>query len=433
MLSARKTNRPRPLLCNAKYIAIAAAVNGIIPLLRRPIASRTRRPVVRPPAGGKLVGMETMLQFGAGRFLRAFVDRFVQHGNDAGQNLGQVVVVQSTAGSRAELLGANPAGFHVVVRGYENGDLVDRVEPVRSVGRALVAAQAWPQVLDVARSRDLRLIVSNATEAGYVLDDADGAEPPHTTTPRTLPAKLTHVLWARYQAGGEPLTLLPCELIERNAAKLAELVRTQADRWRLPAEFRSWASDRCLWLNNLVDCMVTPPPADHPLTAQDPLFTSAEPYALWAIEKPHGRAVNLRTNVFEHPAIKLVDDLLPFYLRKVRILNGLHSAMVAKFLPAGFETVQDVLRNAAAVRWVRALLFEEIVPTIADRVDDVAEFADETFDRLRNPFMRHKLADIALNHAAKVQVRLKPTHDEYVKLFGCSPPKLSEALAWQQR
>ena len=62
---------------------------------------------------------------------QAVVDRFVQHGNDAGQNLGQVVVVQSTAGSRAEKLGAG--GFHVVVRGYENGDLIDRVEAVKSV------------------------------------------------------------------------------------------------------------------------------------------------------------------------------------------------------------------------------------------------------------------------------------------------------------
>jgi tagaturonate reductase len=370
--------------------------------------------------------METILQFGAGRFLRAFVDRFVQQANDAGQKVGQVVVVQSTAGSRAELIGKE--GFHVVVRGYENGDLVDRVEPVKSVSRALVAADSWPAVLELAASPDLRTIVSNATEAGYVLDDEDATSllAQTRTPPRTLPGKLTQVLWTRYQTGLPAPVLLPCELIERNAHQLGALVRLQAQRWELPEAFRTWVTERCLWLNNLVDCMVTPPPADHPLTAKDPLFTSAEPYALWAIEKPAGREVPL----FTHPAIRLVGDLAPFYLRKVRILNGLHSAMVAKFLPAGFETVQDVLRNAAAVRWVRALLFEEIVPTIAYRVEEVAAFADETFDRLRNPFMRHRLGDIALNHAAKAQVRLKPTHDEYVKLFGTTPKKLAEALAW---
>jgi len=382
--------------------------------------------------------METTLQFGAGRFLRAFVDRFIQHANDAGRNVGSVVVVQSTPGSRAELLSSAGGGFNVVVRGIENGETVDRVEPVKSISRALVASEAWPEVLEVARSPDLKYIISNATEAGYVLDDADsagpnrvGADSPGGSTtgavavPRTLPGKLTQVLWSRFRAGREPLVIIPCELIERNAAKLCELVATQADRLKLPAEFQTWIR-RNLWLNNLVDCMVTPPPADHPLTAKDPLFTSAEPYALWAIEKPAGRDVPL----FPHPAIKVVDELSPFYLRKVRILNGLHSAMVAKFLPAGFETVQDVLRNAVAGRWVRGLLFEEIVPTIAYRVDDVAEFADQTFDRLRNPFMRHKLADIALNHAAKAHVRLKPTYDEYVKLFKTPPKRLAEALAW---
>lgn len=373
--------------------------------------------------------METVLQFGAGRFLRAFVDRFIQHANDVGQRVGSVVVVQSTSGSRAELLSSSGGGFHVVVRGIDGGETVDRVESVKSISRALVASESWPAVLEVARSADLKYIISNATEAGYVLDDADSIAGDSgsgaVAVPKTLPAKLTQVLWSRFRAGREPLVIIPCELIERNAAKLCELVATQAERLKLPAEFQTWLR-RNLWLNNLVDCMVTPPPADHPLTAKDPLFTSAEPYALWAIERPAGRDVPL----FTHPAIKVVDELSPFYLRKVRILNGLHSAMVAKFLPAGFETVQDVLRNAVATRWVRGLLYEEIVPTIAYRVDDVAEFADQTFDRLRNPFMRHKLADIALNHAAKANVRLKPTHDEYFKLFKTAPKRLTEALAW---
>lgn len=367
--------------------------------------------------------METVLQFGTGRFLRAFVDRFVQHANDEGQSVGQIVVVQSTGGERAGLLQRASEGYHVVVRGYSSGELVDRVEKVQSISRAIAASDDWPAVLDVARSRELRYIVTNATEAGYVLDETDGLE---SSPPRTLPAKLAQVLWSRFQAKSGPLTLLPCELIEHNAVRLLELVRTQADRWKLPAEFRAWIGDACLWLNSLVDCIVTPGPADHPLAKSDPLLISAEPYFLWALQGPPGRDVQL----FRHPAIRLVDDLSPFYLRKVRILNGLHTAMTAKFLPIGLETVQDVLRNPTACRWLRGLCYEEIVPTIAYRVDDVAEFADETFDRFRNPFLKHKLSDIAANHAAKAQVRLQPTYDEYVKLFNRPPKRLAEALSW---
>src|SRR5215471_7595450 len=101
---------------------------------------------------------ETVLQFGAGRFLRAFVDRFIQNANDAGQNIGQVVVVQSTAGRRAELLQQQGAGYHVLVRGYENEKLVERVETVNSISRALNAATQWNEVLALARSPQLRFI-----------------------------------------------------------------------------------------------------------------------------------------------------------------------------------------------------------------------------------------------------------------------------------
>lgn len=365
---------------------------------------------------------EAVLQFGAGRFLRAFVDRFIQQANDSGQNIGRVVVVQRSADNRADSLPPNNAGFTVLVRGYEHGELIERPEKVASISWAIVAADDWREVLRVACTHELQYIVSNATEAGYKLDDADKIT---SHPPASLPGKLTQVLWARFHQKIGGITLLPCELIERNADKLRALVIEQAARWNLPAEFVQYVEQDCLWLNNLVDCIVTSPPADHPLLKTDPLLTCAEPYALWAIEKAQNRELKL----FQHPAIQLVDDLSVCYLRKVRILNGLHSAMVAKFLPQGFVTVQDVLRDQAATRWIRDLLYEEIVPAIAYRVPGVAAFADATFDRLRNPYQQHKLADIALNHADKVKVRLQPTHDEYVALFKRTPAKLAEVIA----
>ena len=126
-----------------------------------------------------------------------------------------------------------------------------------------------------------------------------------------------------------------------------------------------------------------------------------------------------------------MDELAPYYLRKVRILNGIHSAMTAKYLPAGFKWVKEVLADKAANRWVRAVLFEEIVPVLAHRVADCAEFTDATYDRLRNPFIEHKLTDISLNHAAKVAIRLETTRDEYRALFHKDPPRLSEILSWR--
>ncbi|QDU31858.1 Altronate oxidoreductase [Anatilimnocola aggregata] len=365
---------------------------------------------------------ETVLQFGAGRFLRSFVDRFIQQANDSGQGVGRIVVVQRSADSRADSLHAQDDGFTVLVRGYEQGELIERREKVHSISRSIVAADDWREVLRVAVASELKYIVSNATEAGYQIDPTDRLT---SHPPVSLPGKLTQVLWVRFNHSLRGVTILPCELIERNADKLRALVLEQASIWALPAEFTEWVTTECLWLNNLVDCIVTGPPADHPLATKDSLLTCAEPYALWAIEKPANREALL----FAHPAIQLVDDLSVCYLRKVRILNGLHSAMVAKFRHQGFVTVQDVLRDAQATRWIRDLLYEEIVPAIAYRVPGVAAFADDTFDRLRNPHQQHKLADIALNHADKVRVRLQSTHEEYVQLFGKSPVRLAEVIA----
>jgi tagaturonate reductase len=364
---------------------------------------------------------ETVLQFGAGRFLRAFTDRFIHQANLAGQAVGRVVVVQSTPGNRAAALNASAAGFHVVVRGLADCQTVDRVEPVGSISRAISAAEHWSEVLEVARSPQLRLVVSNATEAGYAIDPADLV---NSAPPVSFPAKLLQVLWARFQAGLPGVTIIPCELIEHNAVVLRGIVEQLAGEWKLSPAFGEWLSRECGWVENLVDCIVTPAPAEHPLNSTDPLLVTAEPYMLWALARP----ATGKAELFEHPAIQWVDSVDPYYLRKVRILNGLHTAMAAKFAPAGFETVLQVMHDKPAVRWLRGVAYEEILPTIAHRVEDAALFADQVFERFANPFLAHRLADIAKNHEAKVAVRLRPTVADYRRLYGQPPRRLSEVV-----
>ncbi|HIA48763.1 MAG TPA: hypothetical protein EYN96_12545 [Candidatus Hydrogenedentes bacterium] len=108
--------------------------------------------------------------------------------------------------------------------------------------------------------------------------------------------------------------------------------------------------------------------------------------------------------------------------------NGAHTAMVAKYLPVGYRTVRDVMQNPEASEWVRGLIFKEILPCIKNRTEDSELFATQTLERLSNPFLEHKLADIAMGHEAKVKIRLQSTYDDYVKLFGDSPVRLKEAI-----
>ncbi|NBO91318.1 MAG: altronate dehydrogenase [Planctomycetia bacterium] len=364
---------------------------------------------------------ETILQFGSGRFLRAFADLFIHQANQAGQAVGRVVIVQSTGDGRAGSLNAGGGKYHVLIRGIESGTVVDRVEPCESVSRALAANSQWNEVLEVATSPHLRVILSNTTEKGYDLDPADEGT---LTPPRSFPAKLTAVLFARYRAGLPGVAIVPCELREHQADQLRGIVLGLAKSWDMGSEFLTYLGSVCSWHNTLVDRIVTGTPADHPLLAGDPMLTACEPYALFAIEdKPDVK------RWIDHPAVIWTSDVTPYFLRKVRLLNGGHTALLIKAWPCGFKIVRDAVNDAELGPWLERMLMDEVVPVLEGRVDDPTGFTREVLDRFRNPFIDHKLADIALHHETKLAVRLVPTRDEYLAKFGKGPARLSEVLA----
>ncbi len=363
---------------------------------------------------------ETILQFGTGKFLRCFADLFVHQSNAAGRAAGRVVVLQSTGSERAAMFNRQGGRYHAAIRGLQQGRRVDRTLEVHSVSRALAAAADWQQVLNLGRLGSLAAIISNTTEAGFALDPSDA---PADTPPRSFPAKLLLVLKARFEAGGPGVTILPCELLEENADRLLKLVLEQAEQWQLPKTLIDWLRNECSWHNTLVDRIVSAPSPGDPLAAADPLFAVAEPFALWLIEGSP-RVPGL----LEHPAVELVQDLHPYHLRKVRILNGAHTALVAKARPLGLQTVRQAVLDAEIGPWLRSLLMEEIVPTVEGRTEGARQFAEDVLQRFANPFLEHRLADIALHHDVKIKTRLAPTLEEFHRRFGRGPRLLGELL-----
>ena len=418
---------------------------------------------------------ETILQFGTGKFLRAFADLFVHELNEAGRAgekglgigdwgldcasqtpessrlapipnpqspipnprspVGRIVAVQSTGSGRAAAICAQGGRYYVAVRGLLERQTIDRTVEVGSISRALSARGEWPEVLRLARLPSLRLVISNVTEAGYQLEaqDVRTSEVLETSEvcarsdapPRSFPAKLVAVLRARFEAGLPGLVILPCELLEGNGSRLQGLVLDQAGRWNVPAEFVDWLQSACSWPSTLVDRIVSAPPQGDELAQRDPLSAVAEPYALWLVEgKPPLDLAGLEA----HPAVQRVERLEPYYLRKVRILNGAHTALVAKAMPLGFRTVREAVLDPQIGPWLRRLVFEEIVPVLEGRTEGPGQFARQTLERLANPFLEHRLTDIALHHEVKLQTRLVPTYNEFIERFGRRPPLLAEIV-----
>ena len=364
---------------------------------------------------------ETILQFGSGRFLRAFADLFIHHGNEQGQDIGRIVVVQSMSDDRAGGLNAQGGKYHVVVRGMEEGNVIDRVESCESISRALHAGSQWDEVLKFARSPELKTILSNTTEAGYTLDDNDQWK---DAPPKSFPMKLLQVLHARWEAKQPGPTIIPCELLEGNARILRNILVELSDRFGRSKGFVDYVTKDCIWLHTLVDRICTGTPKDHPLLATDPMVIVAEPFAFWALEYHPRSAFTLA-----HPKLTYATNVEPYFLRKVRILNAAHTALLIKAEPRGFTIVRDAVNDPELGTWLKRLLDEEIVPTLEGRVVKGEWFAEQTLDRFRNPFLDHKFSDIALHHESKIKVRLVPTRDEYIAKFGKRPPLLSEVIA----
>jgi len=367
---------------------------------------------------------QTVLQFGTGRFLRAFADLFLHEVNQRHPETAHVVALQSSGSQRAESFNRQGCRFHVAIRGLREGQRIDQLVEVHSVRRALAAGTDWAEVLDVSRSPSLTTILSNASEAGYALEPED---PPTGSPPKSFPAKLLAVLSARFEAGCPGVTILPCELLEQNADRLRELVLQQAKRWGRGEPLLDWIAGACSWRSTLVDRIVSAPRVDDALAASDPLLAAAEPFALWLIEQQASAPASPHPWQ-NHPSVQTVEALESYHLRKVRILNGAHTALVAKALPLGFQTVRQAAGDPTIGCWLQSLLLEEIVPVLEGRTESPDRFARQTLERFANPYLDHRLADIALHHEVKLLARLLPTYHDFRARFGRPPRLLTEVL-----
>ncbi|WP_110650686.1 mannitol dehydrogenase [Salinicola peritrichatus] len=362
-----------------------------------------------------------IVQFGTGRFLLAHVDALVGESLAAGESEDRILVVQSSTreeGKRKARLLAERRRYPVRIRGRRNGETIDREQTVDSIAGCLIAAEQW-QALERHFIEHARIVVSNTADNGYdVGDDSSLAD-----VPQSFPGKLTRLLRARFEAGNDGLTLLPCELIEHNGQRLKSLVTGLAQRDGAGKAdndaFLAWLESRCVWADTLVDRIVSAP--------LEPLGAVSEPYALWAIARRPGMAVPCT-----HPDVEIVDDLTPQTLCKLHILNLAHTFLVHRWQRAGWpvEFVREAMTCPELIEPLQAVLESEVLPTLATQLpgERLREYRDVTLERFANPFLDHRLADIAQNHDAKLTRRIQPVV-EMARKLGHDTPALDEALA----
>lgn len=344
----------------------------------------------------------TMFQFGTSRFLQAHVDLFASEARDAGQNVPPITIIQTTQDpERARRVAAfgRAEGFPVILRGLgRQGAPVDRTVQVRSVTRGLAAATQWDKICDLF-AQSATHVISNTGDEGYRIPDTDrGTHILDGGRPDSFPAMLLALLHHRWRLNATPVTILPCELVRRNGAVLRGIVGDLALAAQADPRFIDWLETQCLWVNTLVDRIVSEP--------IEPVGAVAEPYALWAVEQQPGL-----TMPFHHPDIILTDDLEPYERLKLHILNLGHSWLAQRWIDQGQpqdQTVRAMMNDPDTLAALTALYAQEVVPGFATHglAAQAEAYVGTTLARFANPWLDHRLADIASGHAAKLDKRV---------------------------
>ena len=371
--------------------------------------------------------MKKVLQYGEGNFLRSFVDLYFETLNREGGEWAVEIVKPIPFGS-LDAFARQENRYHVILRGVKDGNAAETVYPVSVVEQAISPFDDFPAYAALAADPALAVIVSNTTEAGICYHEGDSFD---GFAEMTYPAKLTKFLYARFRAGLPGVYLLPVELIENNADELFRCVEKYIDLWQLPEAFREWNRTENFYCNTLVDRIVSGFPRDEALRERlwklvgerDDLLSVAEPFGLWVIENK-GKIADLLPAGHHNIDIILTDDIAYYKKRKVRVLNGSHTNLVAAGLLSGAETVYDCMTNETLYRFFRASL-EEIVPFVSSDRSMTERFAADVEERFRNPYLNHQLTSIALNSISKWRARVLPTFRDFFAANGRIPEHLT--------
>ena len=403
--------------------------------LSRQILGRINTATV--PERTSLEAPEKVIQLGAGGLLRGLADFFIQKSNAEGEFNGRVVVIKSTDAGDAEDFSRQDGLYTICVRGLEQGRIVEENMISGAISRVLSAKSDWNRILDLAKSKDIQLVISNTTEVGLRLEQ----ESIHQAPPKSFPAKLLALLYARYkffQASRDAgLIIIPTELIPDNGKLLRQILIDLCNFNKLEPDFIGWLQEANEFCSSLVDRIVPGrPPGEQAMELEkslgyeDKLLLIAEPYRLWAIE---GSEKVKKVCSFEtaDPQVIIAKDISPFRELKLRLLNGTHTLTCGLAYLAGFRTVKEGMQDPNLFQHVKGLMTKEILPVLPSYIDNeqAHDFARNTLERFANPFIQHHWINITLQYSSKMKMRNVPILLNHYKKNSDAPKHFATGFA----
>jgi fructuronate reductase len=351
--------------------------------------------------------MPRILHFGLGAFHRAHQASFTE---DAGGWAIEAVSMRNPALSRA--LNAAGGRWHLVVRAPGGPEVREMTVIVRAHCLATDPAGTLARMAD----GEVQLVTATVTEKGYGFHPVTRRlDPDHPSiapdlanpaAPAGLVGALVEGLRRRRAAALPGLTVISCDNLTGNGHLLAGLVDTFA-RLRDPA-LADWIAATCAFPDSMVD-RITPASTASTFAAvrdatglDDPLAVETEPFRQWVIED---RFAGPRP-AWETAGALIVEDVAPFEVMKLRMLNGSHSLIAYLGAVAGLEAVRDVMSVPALRKLVRAHMQAAAATLPAIPGFDPAAYAADLIRRFENPAIRHLCLQIAADGSQKMPPRI---------------------------
>lgn len=296
---------------------------------------------------------------------------------------------------------------------------------IGSVLDVLVAPENPAALVARLAAVETRIVSLTVTEKGYCHDPATGRlrqdhpdilhDLEHPGAPRSAIGLIVAALKLRKAEGLAPFTALSCDNLPHNGKVLRGLVRDFAALQ--DDALAAWIEANGAFPATMVDRIV-PATTDADIAeaagllgVEDAAPVIGEPFRQWAVEDrfASGRPA------WDEVGAQMVSEVAPFEFMKLRMLNGAHSSLAYLGYLSGHETVAEASGDPALARYLQGL-WAEIIPTVpAPQGVDLSDYAGALLTRFRNPAIRHRTWQIAMDGSQKLPQRLLGTIRERLK------------------
>ena len=296
-------------------------------------------------------------------------------------------------------------GLYTLVTKDTDGSQRSRV--IGSILRYIHAPTDPAAAYEALTSSQTRIVTLTVTEGGYNIDprtgkfaagvDAIVADVADVAAEqkRTVFGWVVEALRRRRAAGIAPFTVVSCDNIRGNG----DVARTAFTRFAelCDAELGRWVADNVAFPNSMVD-RITPVTTDDDRAEVERLHgyldawpVVCEPFVQWVLEDRFSAG----RPPLEEVGVQVVDDVEPYELMKLYLLNGSHQALAHWGRLAGTESIHDVIGDPVIATLVRKYALDEVTPILRPVPGiDLAEYREGLITRFANAQIRDSVARV---------------------------------------